>query len=77
MSDLIKQETRTIVTHVISCEICRVRIDEPTEAGALHVATETGRILTMENGRRVFLCIDCLLDSPAAGHYTGGENGSV
>ena len=72
MSDLIKQETKTIVTHVISCENCGTRIQEPTEADALHVANETGRILTMANGRRVFLCIDCL-DSPAAGHYKSQE----
>jgi hypothetical protein len=72
MSDLIKQETKTIVTHVISCEICGVRITEPTEESALHVANQTGEILTMQNGRRLFLCIDCL-DSPAAGHYKSHE----
>ena len=71
MSDLIRQETETIKHFVIRCKICGVRIDERTEAGALHVATETGEVLTMANKTRVFLCIDCL-DSPAAGHYTGG-----
>ena len=68
MSDLIRQKTKTIKTFVISCEICGTRITEPTEADALHVANETGEILTMQNEQRVFLCVDCLA-SPAAGHY--------
>lgn len=71
MSDLIRQETETIKHFVISCEICGTRITEPTEAGALHVAQETGKILTMQDGSRfflVFLCVDCLA-SPAAEKY--------
>ncbi len=68
MSDLIRQKTKTIKTFVISCEVCGTRITEPTEAGAVHVANETGEVLTMANGERIFLCVDCL-GSPAARHY--------
>jgi len=72
MSDLIKQETETKQHFIITCDICGTRIQEPTEADAVHVATQTGEILTMQDGRRVFLCVDCLA-SPASGHYKGGE----
>ena len=59
MSDFITTKTKTEKTYVIRCEICGARVDELTEAGALHMAEQTGRVLEGQNGRRVWYCDAC------------------